>query len=181
MRAVVVYESMFGNTRQIAEAVAAGLGERLDVEVLRADHAGDLTTHTIDLLVVGAPTHAWGLPRANTRTGSLEYVRKAHGELKLEPQADTLPGVREWLSTLGTFGAFGAAFDTRLRAPALVTGRASKAIAAGLERHALSLVAPPESFLVDRQHHLITGELERARAWGVTLRNLTLDRAGVRH
>ncbi|MHB1209342.1 MAG: flavodoxin family protein [Acidimicrobiales bacterium] len=181
MRAVVVYESMFGNTRQIAEAVAEGIGDRLDVEVIRVDLTTDLKARTIDLLVVGAPTHAWGLPRTNTRKGSLEYVRKSRGELKLELGADVLPGVREWMSTLDSLGAFGAAFDTRFRAPAFLTGRAAKAIAAGLERHSLSLVAPPESFIVDRQHHLIVGELERARKWGTYLKNQTLDRSGVDH
>ncbi|MHB1087281.1 MAG: flavodoxin family protein [Acidimicrobiales bacterium] len=181
MRAVVVYESMFGNTRQIAEAIAEGLGDPVDVQVLRADFAADIKTRSIDLLVVGAPTHAWGLPRVNTRKGSLEYVRKSRGTLRLEPGADALPGVREWLASLGTMGAFGAAFDTRFRAPAALTGRASKGIAAALEHHGLGLLSPPESFVVDRQHHLIVGELERARTWGSRLRDQTLSRAELNH
>lgn len=180
MRAVVVYESMFGNTRRIAQAIAEGLGD-LDVQVLRSDLATDLRSRTMDLVVVGAPTHAWGLPRVNTRRGTREYVRKSGGDLILEPGADALPGVREWLKSLSTLEAFGAAFDTRLRAPAALTGRASKAIGTALAQHGRTLVAPPESFFVDRQHHLIGGELERARAWGAHLRNQTLDRAGVHH
>jgi len=60
MRAVVVYESMFGNTRTVAEAIAEELRDAMDVEVLRADQATDLRMHSVDLFVVGAPTHAWG-------------------------------------------------------------------------------------------------------------------------
>lgn len=172
---------MFGNTRQIAEAIAEGLGGPMDVQVVRADLTAEIKTRSLDLLVVGAPTHAWGLPRANTRSGSLEYVRKSRGDLKLEPGADALPGVREWLASLGSMGSFGAAFDTRFRAPAALTGRASKAIAAALKHHGIGLVTPPESFLVDRQHHLIDGELERARTWGRELKDQTLLRAGVNH
>ena len=181
MRAVIVYESMFGNTRQIAEAIGEGLGGAPDVQVLRSDLATDLTSRTIDLVVVGAPTHAWGLPRVNTRRGTREYVRKARGELTLEPGADALPGVREWLASLATLEAFGAAFDTRFRAPAMFTGRASKVIGTELVKHGRTLVAAPERFLVDRQHHLIDGELARARAWGEHLRYQTLERAGVSH
>lgn len=179
MRAVVVYESMFGNTRGIAEAVAEALREAMDVQLLRADQAAELSTHSVDLFVVGAPTHAWGLPRVNTRKGSLENVRKSRGDLVLEPGADSLPGVREWLDSLGMIGALGAAFDTRLRAPAALTGRASKAITASLEHHGLSMVVAPESFFVDRKNHLITGEIERAQAWGSRLKIEAMHRVGV--
>ncbi len=181
MHAIVVYESMFGNTRTIAEAIADELRDAMDVEVLRADQATEVRMHSVDLFVVGAPTHAWGLPRVNTRKGSVENVRKSHGDLVLEPGADSLPGVREWLGSLGSFGALGAAFDTRLRAPALVTGRASKAIATSLERHGLSMVLPARSFLVDRTNHLVSGEVERAHEWGLQLKNEALDRLGVHH
>jgi len=68
-----------------------------------------------------------------------------------------------------------------MRAPAMVTGRASKAIATSLERHGLSMVLPAQSFLVDRKNHLVTGEAERAHEWGVHLRNEALDRLGAHH
>ena len=172
---------MFGNTRALVEAIAGELHEAMDVEVLRADRATELRMHGIDLLVVGAPTHAWGLPRANTRRGSLENVRKSHGDLVLEPGADSQPGVREWLGSLGSFNSFGAAFDARVRASALVTGRAPKAIIVSLERHGLTMVLPAESFIVDRKNHLIPGEIERAWQWGAHLRDEALDRLGLRH
>lgn len=157
------------------------LREAMDVEVLRADLTIDLRTHSVDLFVVGAPTHGWSLPRVSARKGSLENVRKSQGDLVLEPGADSLPAVREWLGTLGSIDAFGAAFDTRMRAPAALTGRASKAIATSLKRHGLSMLLPAQSFLVDRKNRLVTGEVERAREWGVHFRNEALFRLEVRH
>jgi hypothetical protein len=62
-----------------------------------------------------------------------------------------------------------AAFDTRVHAPALVTGQASKGIAKGLRDHGYKLVADPESFIVDTHQRLHAGELERARGWGERL------------
>src|SRR4051812_46798996 len=70
VRAVVLYESLFGNTRLIAEAVADGLrAARPDaaVECRGVDETGNLPEH-LDLLVLGAPTHFWGLTRTLSRT-----------------------------------------------------------------------------------------------------------------
>jgi hypothetical protein len=59
-----------------------------------------------------------------------------------------------------------AAFDTRLSSPVLLTGRASRGIGRQLGRHGLTVIVPPESFLVDKKSHLLPGEIDRARAWG---------------
>ena len=67
-----------------------------------------------------------------------------------------------------------AAFDTRIDAPAALTGRASKGIAKRLRRCGFSLVVEPESFLVDKHNRLVDGEEERARAWGAALAATTL-------
>ena len=76
MRALVVVESVFGNTRRIAEAVAEGLGQRAGariVDVAVAARTPDLLDG-IDLLVVGGPTHAFGMTRASTRRSAAEQV-----------------------------------------------------------------------------------------------------------
>ena len=52
---------------------------------------------------------------------------------------------------------------------ALIGGRASKGIASRLRRHGCTLVAEPQSFLVGKDNHLLSGELERARAWGAAV------------
>ena len=166
MRTIVVYESMFGSTRAIAEAIAAGVGgEAVAVPVAAATR--DLVK-TADLLVVGGPTHAHGMTSKQSRAGSPQYAEKSHGDLELEPDYEG-PGLRDWFHDLPGREVHAAAFDTRASGPELLTGRASKGIASRLHDHGCTLVAKPESFIVDKSHHLIDGELERARAWGAAL------------
>jgi len=166
MQTLVVYESMYGNTRRVAEAVAAGAEAAGPAAVV---HVTDIDPDHLDevgLLVLGAPTHAWGLPRPTTRETAASKPNP--GSPELEPNA-TGPGVRELLNQLGRLSAPAAAFDTRLNAPSLLTGRASRAIAAHLRRLGAQVIDPPESFLVTRQNQLLAGELERARGWGSKL------------
>ena len=174
MRVLVVYESMFGSTRQIAEAIGQGLMTEFDGEVLGVAEA-PTSLDTFDFVVVGAPTHAWGMSWPSTRRSTPIRVDKPDSGLVLEPGANTGPGVREWLKSVSCGTAKAATFDTRMNSPALFTGRASKGIARQLSRHGLSIIVPPESFLVDKKSHLVPGELERARAWGVGL-TAVLDR-----
>ena len=171
MHAVIVYESMFGNTRSIAEAIAEGLGSSVEVRVVRvADADADATIlEGADLLVVGGPTHAWGMSKSNTRKGTPNYVRRPGSDLVLEPGANSGPGVREWLDALDQVSVKAAVFDTRFKAPALLTGRASKGIEKKLSSHGLMMVVTPESFLVNKKNHLFPGEIDRARAWGARL------------
>jgi hypothetical protein len=168
MRALVVYESMFGNTRAIAEAVGAGLAEVAAVEVVAARSVTPGQVELADLLVVGGPTHGWTLSRPNSRKAAAKQAADGHAGLRLEPQA-TGPGVREWLAALPTADRQVAAFDTRLRAPRLLTGRAAPKIARALRRRGGNMVAQPESFLVTKASALVTGERERARRWGTDL------------
>jgi flavodoxin len=67
MRSLVVVESMFGNTRMIADAVANGLSAAGPVTVVEVGDAPVAPNEDVALLVVGAPTHAFSLSRANTR------------------------------------------------------------------------------------------------------------------
>ena len=78
-------------------------------------------------------------------------------------------GLRAWLDMLGLCDGQAAAFDTRLPAHPLLTGRASKGIATMLHNHGFRLVAEPISFLVDRHDHLLADEEEQAERWGATL------------
>jgi hypothetical protein len=169
MKALVVYESMYGNTRHIAEAIAEGLRCSIPAEVVLAHDAGALDLDGVELVVAGAPTHAWGLSRRRTREGAAVDATK-HPDHLLESLA-TKTGVREWLHDLARHsGVRGAAFDTRLDKPKVVTGSAARAIQRGLHRAGVSVIAKPQSFVVTGMAGpLGSGEIERANQWGEEL------------
>ncbi|HEY4853286.1 MAG TPA: flavodoxin domain-containing protein [Streptosporangiaceae bacterium] len=168
MRVVIVYESMYGNTHMVADAIGAGLEPAADVIVVPVSEAHPELLHDAALVVVGGPTHVHGMSRASTRTGAAEAAQKPDSGLTLEPGA-LGPGLRDWFGSLGHHRAKAAAFDTRATGPAALTGRASKGIARELHRHGFDMAAEPESFIVTKDDHLVGGETARARAWGARL------------
>jgi hypothetical protein len=168
MQALVVYESMYGNTHLIAEAIAQGLGSDFAVTVLPVGEVDGPMIDSADLVVVGGPTHAHGMSRASTRKAAAEAVEKPGSDLILDPDAEG-PGLREWFDDLGEVSAKAAAFDTRIDVPAALSGRASKGISKRLRRHGFDEVVEPESFLVTKQSHLEPDEQARATAWGEQL------------
>jgi hypothetical protein len=168
MHAIVVYESMYGNTRHVAEAIGRGLDVSGTVRVVPISMAEHIDPSDYDLVVIGGPTHVHGMSRESTRQAAQDAATASGGDLAIEPDA-TSEGVREWLGSLSTTSARAAAFDTRLDAVPLLTGRASKGIAKLLRSGGFTLVAEPESFLVDKDTRLLAGEEERAQAWGESL------------
>jgi hypothetical protein len=169
MRALVVYESMYGNTRAIAQAIADGLKPRAEVQLVPVGQATPQLLAWAELVVVGAPTHAHGMSSASTRRGAGDAIVKPGNTLRLEPEAEAI-GVREWLAAMPRAnGKSAVAFDTRIKAPSIITGRASSGIAKALQAHGFTLTAEPESFLVTTQNVLVDGELERAREWAADL------------
>ena len=163
MKFVVVYESMFGNTEAIAQEVARGLSTRLQVSIREVGQATHEVRDDVALVVVGAPTHALGLPRASSRQDA--------GTKRDQPLVSRGDGLREWLTTArpGRAGTPAAAFDTRSAHPRL-PGSAARAAARRLRRRGFTLAAPAQCFWVDGvTGPLADGELERARAWGAHL------------
>jgi len=67
MKALVVYESLFGNTEGVAQAITRGLSAHLDVEMVDVTKAPSTITDPFDLIVVGGPTHAFSMTRQSTR------------------------------------------------------------------------------------------------------------------
>lgn len=175
MRAVVVYESMFGSTRRAAEAVGKGLAPVGEVVVVPVEEADAALEGGADLLVVGGPTHVHGLSRPRTRESAAAMVDKAGSTLALDEHARG-KGLREWLPAASATAGLGAAFDTRIAFP--LSGHASKAIRRGLRRRGYTMAAPPESFLVGEESALQPGEEERAKAWGERLGSDLTARAG---
>jgi hypothetical protein len=164
MRAVIVFDSMFGNTHEIAEAVAEGLVAHARVDLYTVDNTGPDLYTDVDLLVVGGPTHGHGLSRRTSRQVSAKYAAQGATPSRL--------GLREWLDSVPTPSqpVAVATFDTRFDKPAWLTGSAARQAAKRLRRHGYVLVAPPESFFVDSgTGPLQSGEADRARRWGALL------------
>lgn len=156
MRYLVVYESAFGNTREVAQAVAAGLGE--GTEVVDVGSAPPLGELDVELLVLGGPTHAFGMSRPQTR-------EDAAGRGGHPPST----GIREWLEAADRASLRVATFDTHTRKPNF-PGTASKAAAKQLRALGCTLVTDPEKFWVHGDRGpLLDGEQDRAQQWGAGL------------
>ncbi|RHA37142.1 flavodoxin family protein [Cellulomonas rhizosphaerae] len=160
MTALLVFESMYGSTAAIAEAIAAGLADvRVASTVCEVGLAP--TSYAPSLLIVGAPTHQRGMSTPRSR-------ETARGDV--ERTISPGDGVREWLDELTTHarGLSVAVFDTAL--PGRLAGSAAHTIARRFTRAGATLVVPPESFAVTgRSSGLRPEELERARQWGRSL------------
>ena len=163
MSAIVIYESVYGNTRAIAEAIAEGLG---DARVLPVHEAPDHVRDN-ELVVIGGPTHIHGMATSRSRQVAVEALHEDGNEHQIEPGATEEPGLRAWLRELPEEPDVKAAtFDTRLDRSPWVTGAASRGIAKRL-RHRRYDVVDTESFLVEESEGpLAEGELDRAREWG---------------
>jgi hypothetical protein len=126
----------------------------------------------VDLVVVGGPTHMHGMTSSFSRRAAVKAGEE--DGVAIEPGAGEDRGLRQWLSEQSGERRHAAAFDTRIdRSPAL-TGAASRGIARRLRRSGFQLIADPESFFVeDNEGPLADGEVERARAWGAHLAELS--------
>jgi flavodoxin I len=152
MKALVVYDSFFGNTEKIARAVGDALAAQADVQTLRVGDVKLGHLAGLSLLIVGSPTRSFSAS----------------------------PATKAWLKALAPNSLRGvkvATFDTRadmndvnsraLTAFVKLFGYAAEPIAAGLTKRGGTLVIPAEGFfIVDKEGPLKDGEIERATAWG---------------
>ena len=140
MKAIVVYDSVYGNTEEIARAIGDAING--EVNVLRAGEVDLPDMESVDLFIVGSPTQ---------------------GGRPLQPVQDLI----EKLPESSLKGTNVAAFDTRLTAKwVVIFGYAAGRIAKNLEKKGGNLVASPEGFFVKGgKGPLKEGELERAAAW----------------
>jgi len=168
MYALVVTESMFGNTRAIADAVAEGLGGELRlrdpgarVEVLDVTQAPSVLPPALVLLVLGGPTHAFSMSRAMTRADALKESPDASRQAT---------GIREWIDGLASApDLLVVTFDTRVKKP-FVPGSAAKSAARELRDHGFGHAERGETFWVaDTPGPLLPGETDRAARWGASL------------
>jgi hypothetical protein len=162
-RALVVYESMWGNTEAVARAVAAGLAPSMEVTVTDVQSAPAAPADDVTLVVAGGPTHAFAMTRPSTR---------ADAERQGATRGSVDRGLREWLEHLpeGRHPQRLATFDTRVAKVRHVPGSAAKGAARVGRRHGYQAAAPAESFWVaDTEGPLLDGELARATGWGQRL------------
>jgi len=152
MKAMVIYDSAYGNTEKVARAIGQALGPTEEVKVLRVSEAKPQDVASLDLLIVGSPTQR--LTALGTITDFLKAIPKG-----------------------GLQGVKAAAFDTRFPQSKIdeirilaffvsIFGYAAEPIAKRLEKKGGHLVVPPEPFYVsDTEGPLLDGELERAADW----------------
>jgi flavodoxin len=152
MKALVVYDSEFGNTEIVARAIGEVLGSEGEVDVRRVSDVQPEEFEELDVLVVGSPTQQFNPTKATT--SFLKGIPKN-----------------------GLSGTKVAAFDTRLTVEEIeetavlaffvrIFGYAAKPIGNTLKKKGGELVIPPDGFLVQgMKGPLVEGELERAEAW----------------
>jgi flavodoxin len=141
MNTCIVYDSMFGNTGQVAKALANALREFGQVEIVAVEHTHPLELEGVDVLILGSPTQGWRPTQA--MRDLLEYIPT------------------EALSRLTI-----ACFDTRFDQSAMITGSAAKLMARKLRRRGALRLLSTESFFVEGTHGpLKSGELEQAVKW----------------
>jgi flavodoxin len=157
MKAVVVYESLWGNTAAIARAIAEGIGE--GTQALTTDAAPVDAIADADLIVAGAPVLAFSLPTDAMR----DSVASSEASAPNPPDL-AHPSLRSWLDSLPAGSGRCAAFETRIWwSPRGATGDIEKR----LQRAGRRVVSKAQKFVVnDKYGPLRDGEVERARQWG---------------
>ena len=169
MRALVVYESMFGNTRTVAMSITRALERSGVATTMMPASTAPTDTSGFDLVFVGAPTHAHTLPQPSSRTEAASWAKQTERALVLEPSAKT-PGVREWLKALDEVNspARFAAYATRVDIPRIFSGDASVSITKRLKAAGVRNTER-ECFIVSSVNVLLDGEAERAAKWATGL------------
>jgi flavodoxin I len=142
MKTLIVYDSIFGNTEQIAQAIGNALGSQQNVEILHVSNVKPEQLMELELLIVGSPTYG-GRPTAAIQ----DFLNKV-----------SEPAIR---------GINVLAFDTRLLTRLVrIFGYAADKIADSLKKNGGTLIASPEGFFVKgKEGPLKEGEIERAASW----------------
>lgn len=166
MKALVVYESMFGNTAEVARSIAQTLAATMDVELCDVNDTPADPASSHDLIVAGGPTHAFSMSRTATRTDAVSQGAEG-GKVDF--------GLREWLNRIpaNSQASSLATFDTRVTKVRHLPGSAARSAAKVGRKHGLATCAAPESFYVeDVNGPLLEGEAERASEWARSLSTL---------
>jgi flavodoxin len=152
MNALVIYDSKYGNTERIAQAIAQTLSEAGAARAIHAEEVKPADLEEVNLLVLGCPTQAW------------------HATSPMTTFISSLaPGQLERMEV--------ACFDTRFNKPRWLTGSAAGNIARMVKKAGGPLLVPPESFFVeDSEGPLKVGEVEHAQNWADKLFEVFMER-----
>src|SRR5204863_5258064 len=156
MKAVVVYESLWGNTKAVARAIADGIGP--GTPCLTTDEAPSEAIADVDLVVAGAPVLGFSLGGEQIRSAIARD--EAHAPM---PPDLSHPSLRSWLERLPRGSGRSAAFETRIW---WSPRGATSDIQDRFVRAGYRPIAKARKFVVtDKYGPLREGELERARQW----------------
>jgi hypothetical protein len=163
MRALVVYESLWGNTAAVANAIAQGVGA--GTRAVSTAEANTWLQEDVDLLVCGAPVFAFHLSGQRVRDSLRTTPPDAPAPADLSH-----PSMRDWIAQMPSTSALGAAFDTRVRGP---FGTGAPAIAKLLTGRGILTIGKPQGFIVTGKYGPLAPQaLDDAQRWGAELVNL---------
>lgn len=156
MRAIVVYQSLLGNTAAIAKAIAEGIGP--EAKALSTREASPEVLKDVELLIIGSPVLGFSLPSEKM----IESIRGNPGKAPNPPDLSQ-PPMRTWLGTLTPGSKKFAAFETRVKGPFC---KATPAIEESMKKLGYERVAEAQQFIVEGKFGpLKAGEIERAWGW----------------
>lgn len=159
MKCMIITESYFGNTAQVAQAIATGLTSKgVETVLIDAAVAPDPITIDADLLIIGAPTQARGLPTPSTR---LEAEKRGGRSMTT--------GVAEWLDRPGFATRCTVAVFETVNGLRLLSGSAAGAIEKKLAANSIHPVAQKSFLIKGLTGPLPAGVLPSAEAWGASL------------
>ena len=148
MKVLVVYDSVYGNTEEIAQAIEDALHDKRDVEMVKASEIKSNHLIDLDLIIIGSPTH---------------------GGRFTEAIQDFFNNISESMMNVVNV----AAFDTRTASSRWLVshlekifGHAANRIVDVVKKQGGILIVEPEGFIVEgTKGPLRIGEIKRAENW----------------
>lgn len=152
MKALIIYDSVFGNTEKIAHAIGRALAMSIHVKVNKIDEMTPEKLADYDLLIIGSPTRQF-----RPTTALSQFLKKIPDNY--------FKGIKT------------AVFDTRFSESEIkkirilwffvkIFGYAAESIAKQVRRKGAELIVPPEPFYVNKtEGPLKAGEIERVQNW----------------
>ncbi|NCC12643.1 MAG: flavodoxin family protein [Spirochaetia bacterium] len=152
MKILMVYDTMFGNTERIAQAMVDATGDQHQAELVRVQDVTIEQLQACDILVIGSPTHGF------------------------RPTPDISSRLKRLSSEVPAANFRYAVFDTRsdidqieskiLSSMVRLFGYAAESMDKTMARRGFKRAEAPVGFIVHgKEGPLKDGEIDRATAW----------------